>query len=285
MTCRRCRPIAVAFGPLLLLSSLLAATGAQAADATDYLNQKLWVQIGAFRPSISSHIQVDRSNSGAAGTDLHLEDELGLAEHKTLGTLLVGARFGDRWRAEFEYFSLKRSADKTLLETEIVVDDTTFPVSASVDSEFDSKVARASVGYSFYKTDEAEAGAVAGLHVTRFKFVVEGLGQVDGSTVAVRREEAAHTVPLPTIGVYGTYAFAPSWLASGRADAFAIDYKGYKGRLLNFQANVQYRFTGNFALGVGYRYDQYKLNETRRDPRGELRYTFQGPQVFIDAGF
>lgn len=281
MSFRHGRPIAVACGLLVVL----VAPGAHAADATDYLTQKLWVQIGAFRPSISSHIQVDRSNTGAAGTDLHLEDELGLPEHKTLGTLLVGARFGDRWRAEFEYFSLKRSADKTLLETEIVVDDTTFPISAAVDSEFDSKVARASVGYSFYKTDEAEAGVVAGLHVTRFTFSVEGLGQVDGSTVAVRREEAAHTVPLPTIGAYGTYAFAPSWLASGRADAFAIDYKGHKGRLLNLQANVQYRFTGNFALGVGYRYDQYKVTETRRDPRGELRYTFQGPQVFIDAGF
>lgn len=281
MSFRHGRPIAVACGLLVVL----VAPGAHAADATDYLNQKLWVQIGAFRPSISSHIQVDRSNTGAAGTDLHLEDELGLPEHKTLGTLLVGARFGERWRAEFEYFSLKRSADKTLLETEIVVDDTTFPISAAVDSEFDSKVARASVGYSFYKTDEAEAGVVAGLHVTRFTFSVEGLGQVDGSTVAVRREEAAHTVPLPTIGAYGTYAFAPSWLASGRADAFAIDYKGHKGRLLNLQANVQYRFTGNFALGVGYRYDQYKVTETRRDPRGELRYTFQGPQVFIDAGF
>jgi len=281
MSFRHGRPIAVACGLLVVL----VAPGAHAADATDYLTQKLWVQIGAFRPSISSHIQVDRSNTGAAGTDLHLEDELGLPEHKTLGTLLVGARFGERWRAEFEYFSLKRSADKTLLETEIVVDDTTFPISAAVDSEFDSKVARASVGYSFYKTDEAEAGVVAGLHVTRFTFSVEGLGQVDGSTVAVRREEAAHTVPLPTIGAYGTYAFAPSWLASGRADAFAIDYKGHKGRLLNLQANVQYRFTGNFALGVGYRYDQYKVTETRRDPRGELRYTFQGPQVFIDAGF
>lgn len=279
MTCHGRRPIVIAIG------LLLAACGAQAADATDYLNQKLWVQLGAFRPSIDSRIQVDRSTSGAAGTNLHLEDELGLPEHKTLGTLLVGARFGDRWRAEFEYFSLKRSADKTVLATEIVVDDTTFPVSAAIDSEFDSKVARASVGYSFYKTDEAEAGAVAGLHVTRFKFVAEGLGQVDGSTVAVRREEAAHTVPLPTIGAYGTWSFAPSWLASGRADAFAINYKGHKGRLLNLQANLQYRFTGNFALGAGWRYDQYKLTETRRDPRGEVRYTFQGPQVFIDAGF
>jgi len=274
--------------PFVLALGLLAFGGAgssQAAEATDYLNQKLWIQLGAFRPTIDSRIQVDHPSTGAAGTNLNLEDELGLAEHKTLGTLLVGARFGERWRAEFEYFSLSRSSDKTILETSIVVDDTTYPVSASLASEFDSKVARASVGYSFYKTDEAEAGAVAGLHVTRFKFVVEGDGNAGSGPVTIRREEASHTVPLPTAGVYGTYAFAPSWLASGRADVFAINYKGHKGRLLNFQANVAYRFTGNFAVGVGYRYDNYKLTETRRDPRGEVRYTFQGPQVFIDAGF
>jgi len=281
MSFRHGRPIAVACGLLVVL----VAPGAHAADATDYLTQKLWVQIGAFRPSISSHIQVDRSNTGAAGTDLHLEDELGLPEHKTLGTLLVGARFGERWRAEFEYFSLKRSADKTLLETEIVVDDTTFPISAAVDSEFDSKVARASVGYSFYKTDEAEAGAVAGLHVTRFKFAIEGDGNAGSGPVTLRREEASHTVPLPTAGVYGTWAFAPSWLASARADVFDLKLKGRKGRLLNLQANVAYRFTANVALGLGYRYDDYKLTQTRDDPRGEVRYTFQGPQVFLDAGF
>lgn len=267
------------------LIALAAAGSSHAAEATDSLNQKLWVQLGAFRPTIDSRIQVDRSGGGTSGTNLNLEDELGLAEHKTLGTLLVGARFGERWRAEFEYFSLKRSSDKTILQTEIVVDDTTYPVSASIASEFDSKVARASVGYSFYKTDEAEAGAVAGLHITRFKFAVEGDGNTGSGPVTIRREEASHTVPLPTAGVYGTYAFAPSWLASGRADVFALNVKGHKGRLLNFQANVAYRFTGNFAVGVGYRYDDYKLTETRRDPRGEVHYTFQGPQVFIDAGF
>ena len=278
------RPLRPAAAALACLA-MAAAGASHAAEATDYLNQSVWIQLGAFRPTIDSRVQVNHASTGSTGTNLHLEDELGLPEHKTLGTLLLGARFGDRWRAEFEYFSLTRSADKTLLSTEVVIDDTTYPVSAAVDSEFDSRVARASIGYSFYRTEEAEAGAVLGLHVTRFKFVVEGLGNAGAGAVSLRREEAAHTVPLPTAGLYGTYAFAPGWLASGRADAFAINYKGHKGRLLNFQANVLYRFTGNFALGLGYRYDDYKVTETRRDPQGEVRYTFQGPQVFIDAGF
>jgi len=277
----RRRPLA---GVLVLLC-LPLTPGARAAEATDYLNQTLWIQLAAFRPAIDSRIQVDHPSTGAAGTRLNLEDELGLVDRKTVGTLLLGARFGGRWRGEFEYFSLKRSADKTILQADIVVDDTVYPVSASLASEFDSKVARASVGYSFYKTDEAEAGAVAGLHVTRFKFAIEGDGNAGSGPVTLRREEASHTVPLPTAGVYGTWAFAPSWLASARADVFDLKLKGRKGRLLNLQANVAYRFTANVALGLGYRYDDYKLTQTRDDPRGEVRYTFQGPQVFLDAGF
>jgi len=43
------------------------------------------VPIDAFRPSTNSHVQVDRSSTGAAGTDLHLENEFGLPGHGKVG--------------------------------------------------------------------------------------------------------------------------------------------------------------------------------------------------------
>ena len=40
-----------------------------------------------------------------------------------------------------------------------------------------------------------------------------------------------------------------------------------------------------FALGLGYRYDSYKLEATKSDFRGKCDCKFRGPQVFIHAGF
>jgi hypothetical protein len=248
------------------------------------LDQQGWVQLGAFRPSIDSTVQYNNPSSGLAGTELDLESDLGLAKRKTLPSLLIGARIADRWRVEFEHFALKRSGTETL-DVAINVDDTTFSASAQVDTDFSSKVYRLSGGYSFYKSPEAEAGLSLGVHVTDFRLALEGIGSVNGGPASVRSERRDKTVPLPTLGLYGTWAFAPSWEAGGRLDVLSLKVRDYKGTLLNAQANVFYRVTPNVALGLGYRHDDYRLKAERSDWTGKVEYRFSGPQVVLDAGF
>lgn len=268
----------------LLPAFALCAAPTWAADASEHLNQSFWFQISGYRPSIDSNLQYS-PKTGAAGTEVSFERDLGLADRKTLPALLLGARFGDGWRGEFEYFKLSRSARTNLINGSITVDDTVYPVSASVASQFDSQVYRVGLGYSFLKTPDAELGAVVGLHITGFKVALEGDGLVNGQPVASKRVTQDKTVPLPTLGVYGTYAFAPHWAASGRVDVLSLKVGEYRGKLLNMQANLLYRFTPNVGLGVGYRYDDYKLKADRTDWRGKLEYQFKGPQVLMDVGF
>ena len=273
---------------LLGMAAMAAPAFAQVATqepTSGKLNQRYWIQLGAFRPSIDSHIQVDHPQTGAAGTSIDFEDTLGLADKETLPTLLLGARLGERWRMEFEHLSLKRNSTETLLTGDVVFDDTTYNASASLASEFDSKVSRLSVGYSLYRTPEAEAGVALGLHVTSFKIALEGQGSVNGGPVSVRRASEEKTLPLPTLGAYGTYAFAPDWAASARADLLYLKVGDYKGSLLNLQANVYYRFNPHLALGLGYRLDDYKLKATKPTWTGKLEYRFSGPQLVLDAGF
>jgi hypothetical protein len=248
------------------------------------LNQRGWIQLGAFRPNIDSQIRYDKPSIGLTGTDLHLENELGLADRKTLPTLLLGARLGERWRMEFEHFSLKRNASRTL-EAEVTFGDTTYDALATINSDFSSKVYRLSAGYSFLRTEDAEAGLALGVHVTDFRIALEGIGSVNGGPASVRSERQEKTVPLPTIGLYGAYAFAPSWELAGRLDLLSLKVRDYKGTLLNAQANLFYRFSPNVALGLGYRYDDYKLRASRDDWTGKVDYRFRGPQVVLDAGF
>lgn len=268
---------------IALLGCGWAASGMLAAQTLDTLDQSLWLRLGAFRPSIDTNIRVDSAGGNIVGSQFSLED-LGLARHKTLPTFLVGARIGSAWRAEFEAFRLSRSGVDTL-DAQLVVEDTTYSASARVDTRLVSDVFRLSAGYSFLKTPQAELGVVAGLHITRFDFELVGVGSVAGQPASRTSEVRQETVPLPTVGMYGAWAFAPNWQATGRADYFSLAHRGIDGRLINAQANVLYRFSRQLALGLGWRYDDYRVEASRSSFSGLVDYRFRGPQAILEAGF
>lgn len=257
---------------------------AQAQTINSGLNQKVWMQLGVFRPSLDTQIRYDDDNGGL-GSNIDGENDLGLRDSKTIGTLLLGARLSDRWRLEFEYFSLNRSASKTARSGSIKFGDNVYPASLELDSHFDSKVYRFSGGYSLVKTPQVEWGLVAGIHVTDFKVGLNSRELINGVETATRIEQRNKTLPLPTIGIYGNYALANNWELSGRADVFSLNHGGYEGRLLNLQANVAYRFTPQVALALGYRLDDYKISSDRSAWRGSVDYKFRGPQLVLDVGF
>src|SRR5262245_27572672 len=91
-----------------------------------------WLQLGAFRPSVDSTLRVDDSSS-SGGTPFDAENVLGLPRRKTLASGLIGVRLGERWRLEVEHFALNRSVRQFAITQTVVVDDTTFPVSALID--------------------------------------------------------------------------------------------------------------------------------------------------------
>lgn len=262
-----------------------AATWAVAAAAQpiDTLDQKMWLRLGAFHPAIDTTARIDTASGSVIGTEFSFEG-LGLAKRKTLPTLLVGARLGSAWRAEFEYFRLSRSGSATLAG-QLTVDDTVYPASARLDSRFSSDIYRLSGGYSFVKTAQAELGAVAGLHITRFDIALTGTGTVSGQVVSSATERRRQTVPLPTLGLYGALAFAPGWQTTARADYFSLRRGGYDGRLVNAQVNVLYRFNRQVAFGAGWRIDDYRVAADRSSFSGQLEYRFSGPQALLEASF
>jgi hypothetical protein len=277
------RSVVAQAGRLGILMCGVAVGGTALAQTLGTLDQKVWVRLGAFHPDIDTTARIDTASGTSIGTELSFE-ALGLPRKKTLPTLLVGARLGSAWRAEFEYFRLSRSGSSTL-DAQIAVDDTVYAASARLDIRIVSDIYRLSGGYSFIKTSWAELGAVAGLHVTQLDIGIAGTGTVAGQATARATEEQRQTVPLPTLGLYGALAFAPGWQSTARVDYFSLRRGGYDGRLVNAQANVLYRFTPQVALGAGWRIDDYKVSADRSTFRGRLQYRFTGPQAFVEAAF
>lgn len=255
---------------------LLAVGLAGSACAADG-ERRVWLQLGAFHPNVDSSVQITDPAGGVSGTVLSLESDLDLKKSKTLGWVLAGARLGERWRAEFEVFWLRRSGSRRL-SSDIVVVDTTYPASVVVHSKFESRIYRLGLGNSLPRTPQWEAGMTLG-----FTIVLDGQGSLDGGTVTRRREQRDETLPLPTIGAYASVALTPRWHAAGRVSLFSMKARGFDGRLVDLQASVVYRVDPNVGVGIGYRYDDDRLASARSRYNGRLEYKFRGPQAFVEA--
>jgi hypothetical protein len=231
--------------------------------------------VGAYAPNADTTAFLN-GPTGARGTSVNFEDDLNLADRKTVPALLASLRLGERWRVEGEYFSLRRNGASAIART-IDWGGNTYGAGTTVDSTFDSDVFRLSLGYSFVKDGRRELGAVLGLHATDFSASLAATG------VGVRTGDGL--APLPTIGVYGAYAFTPKWLLSGRLDYFSTNYNDYDGSLVNFNIGVDYRFTRHFGVGLAYRHVDYDVTATKTSFNGGMNYKFRGPMLYGVASF
>jgi len=269
----------VAWRTALAVSGMLVASVAGGADTSwkvhPYLTDKWSFQLGVYYPDVSTTARLDNSATGR-GTEVDFEQDLDLTDRKALGNLFASVRLGERWRIEAEYFALNRSGTRAISKT-INWGNITFPVNAAVSSSFDSDIYRLSAGYSFVKDNQKEFGAALGLFVTDFKASL--------ATINLGSSASDALAPLPTVGVYGAYAFTPRWLISGRVDYFSLNYEQYDGSLTNVQAAVDYRFTRHFGVGLGYRYVDYSLDSSKSSWTGNIEYKFQGPTLFGIASF
>src|SRR5262245_24291970 len=67
-----------------------------------------------FYPTISTTAHIDATATARPGSSISLEDELDLKDRKGTPYIDLGMRLGENWRIEFEYYSLKRTANKAL---------------------------------------------------------------------------------------------------------------------------------------------------------------------------
>jgi len=278
----RIRRVLVSWVAIVLLAAVRQAASQPAAAPGD--DQRTWLEVSTFRPAMSSSARADWVAAGRPGTPVSFERDLGLPDDKTLPSVLLGTRIGERWWVEFEYLTLRRSASRRL-EREIAWEDTVYPVSASLDTRFESDVARASVGATLLSGPSHEIGAVLGLHVTRFEVELSGRVASGASSAAASTERRQVLVPLPTIGLQGRLTIAEGWDAAGRLDWFALSGDGWRGSLVNVSAGLHWRATAQFGLSLGWRLVEYRVEGERGDWRGEVRYRFSGPGAGIVLRF
>jgi hypothetical protein len=262
-----------------LVPGIVATPVALPAAAADPLDERgVAVRLGGFYSSADTRLRIDGSG-GRPGTEISLDDDLGFAKEKALPAFDLVWRISPRHRLELGYVRLARDAQKSL-SGQIDFGDTTFPVSANVSSTFDSDVWKLTYGWSFWREDSSELALLLGVHTTKFEVALSS------STASRTLYEATdRTVPLPTIGLQGTWALDPQWRFTGAVQAFSLKYGDYDGSLVNASLAGEYRFDRNWLIGAGYTTYGHNLDVSGGKAKGSFDYNFSGPVIYVTGGF
>lgn len=267
----------------LLLGSVLSCSVYAAGNSLNpMLDDKFTFRLGA------TYMKADGSFSSTPdgeSTDKISTGDLGVDDSEA--NLYFGARwrFTERWRLTFNYFGL--DIDSKVQETfdELDFGDIDASGFLSVDTKFNTDFYVAQIGYSFLKNDRAELGIGVGVHVVDFDTKLKVSGGINNVSGSVQSDSVNLTAPLPNILGYGAYAITPKLSLEGGVGWFGLDYNDYDGKLVTAVANLEYRLTDHFGVGVAYNYVTMDLTINKSSRKDKYDLDYKGPVAYISASF
>ncbi|HUO67380.1 MAG TPA: hypothetical protein VMV37_07580, partial [Gammaproteobacteria bacterium] len=132
------------YASVLILGAWLSA--AASAEVREPAAERGSVMLAAFNTGRNTDARLDSNTRSGSGTDIDLEDDLGLERYMTVARLSGYLWITERQRIDFSLFDLSREASKTL-QKDIVLGDQTFTVDADVDTLNELKIYK--VDYTF----------------------------------------------------------------------------------------------------------------------------------------
>jgi hypothetical protein len=238
---------------------------------------------GWFLPAFGTDVSIDGETE--PGDDVNLEDDLGLDGDQS------GALFGFEWRMAkrhrlgVNWSQFSQDATR-VIDREITIGDTTYPVNASLKSDWSIDLIPITYSYSFLQSDKNELAGTFGIHLDRFSLSVVGTLANDQF---VGESDARADLPLPLIGVSYDHHFSDSWSAGVSASYFSIEFGedalDAKGSLFNGRAYMEYRFRGRYGAGLAIDAFRLDLEASKNRFTGTYEYDYWGPQLYLTARF
>lgn len=210
--------------------------------------------------------------------------QIGLDDHSTSPFFAARWRFADRWRFDFTFELVDIDGTRTV-SRDIEFGRITILAGATAASSIDVRSYSGFIGYSFAKGEKSELGARFGLTIVDAEFDLKGTVRLENRTTSTATQEASVLGPLPTLGIYGTYALSDRWTVEGSVDGLAGSLGSYSGHYLAATANLTYWITDMFALGFGYRYVDGKLEHEGDAMTTAVEFRYSGPVVKASVGF
>jgi len=255
----------------IALLSLSTVSPVLAADET-----KFSLSLGVFVTDRDSETRLDVAD-GLPGTPVDIEKDLGANRSDSVFRLDAYYRFNEKHRFDFSAFDLSRTSSK-LIEKEIDWQGTIFPISTTVEGEFDLNIYKLAYTYSIMRREKGYLGLTAGV------YVAEMGNRLSGENIG-SREGGGITAPLPVVGLRGEHRFSDRWSFRASGEFFSLKYQEFDGSLIDLYAGVDYRISDHVAIGLG-------LNSVRIDVGidgsgliGNLDWRYDGGLLFLKFDF
>lgn len=235
-------------------------------------DEKFSLSLGAFITDSDSVTRLDVSGE-TRGTPVDLETDLGLDASDSVFRVDGYYRFNDRHRIDFSAFDLSRSAT-TQIEREIDWQDAIFPISASVNSNFDLNIYKLAYTYSIILREKGYVGLTAGLYIA-------DIGMRLSAANIANREGGDVTAPLPVVGVRGEYQLSEKWSFRASGEFFYLEYQDFDGSLTDLYAGVDYQLFEHVAIGLGLNSVRMNVGVESNDLNGDLDWQYDGVLLFF----
>ena len=204
--------------------------------------ERAGILVGAFITDRQSSTRLD-SDAGD-GTEIDMEDDLGLESSTNVARLGGYVWLGRRHRLDGAYFDLSREASFPIQET-IDFGDETFVINTSVQTQSDLSIIKADYTYAVMARDRGWFGVTAGL------YIAESSLSLSQATLG-RAETEDVTAPLPLFGLRGDYAINDRITLRGAMQWFGFEADDVDGRLTDFYVGADYGFGERMAVGLAY---------------------------------
>jgi len=225
------------------LTAVIATAVLSTAVAQDELKRERGsVLFGAFVTNRDTTTRLDSANGD--GTDLDLEDDLGLESSMSVARIAGYYWLTPRHRLDAGYFDMSRSATNQTQKT-IDFGDQTFEVNTLVETRNDLKILKADYTFAALAREKGFLGITGGLYVAQTTMTLSAprLGSSESEDL---------TAPLPVVGLRGDYQVTDRFTLRGAAQWFGLETNNVKGTLRDIYVGADYGLGDRMAIGLAY---------------------------------
>lgn len=271
----------------LALASLLASLPAQAADAAAsatsapveaFPNEKFSLRLGAFLVSDIDTTLGLRTDGGQGGDFINFGDVLGGETSANVFRADADWYVAGPHLVQGAWYDINLSGHRSI-SREIHWGDETYPINATIDSEFRTQIYKLSYGYTFHRGERHELTGLIGVHVMSLEtgLSAPNLGKAERFDV---------TAPLPAFGLGWVAHWTPRIQTRTTVQYFGLSYDDkYEGHFVDFLVAAEYRLNKNFSLGAGYNYFDLDVEVHRSPLTLSVTNSYNGFLIYLGAHF
>ena len=269
-----------------VLVGLACAGWATHAGADDFnlITAKANASLGTFFNSNSLKIRVDGELDDLPGTPIDWDNTFGKGEKNRFR--LDGVwRFTDKhhMRVMLTDYSVSETAT---LERDIQWGDDYILAGSRATGKLGFSVAEVAYEYAFKHKENMELAVTAGIHWTTFEAkLTANLDTSVGDLQGQLGGKASADAPLPVFGARGMWRLGGDFYLEAMVQWFALSIDQYSGGLVNYRGALIWQPRQWVGIGVGYDSFNVDVDVKKKNFKGTMDWTYQGPQVFFNVGF